>query len=140
MVSQGMKTIIQQLRDFQAQAAAELTVETVREGLETLAAMSSIPRWLKRKKLEIEGMKALWFTLPDTTENNVILYLHGGGYVAGSIKTHRELAGRIALASKAHVLLIDYRLAPEHPFPHALNDALRTNINPRACGHLAIHH
>ncbi len=124
MVSQGMKTVIEQLRNFQAQASAEPTVETVREGLETLAAMSSIPRGLKRKKVEIEGMKALWFTLPESTETNMILYLHGGGYVAGSIKTHRELAGRIALASKAHVLLIDYRLAPEHPFPAALDDAV----------------
>ncbi|NVM28927.1 MAG: alpha/beta hydrolase [Candidatus Helarchaeota archaeon] len=124
MVSQGMKNIIEQLRAFQAQASAEPSVEAIREGLETLAAMSRIPKGVKRKKLEIEGMKALWLTLPDIAKKNAILYLHGGGYVAGGIGTHRELVGRIALASKAHALLIDYRLAPEHPFPAALEDAM----------------
>jgi acetyl esterase/lipase len=53
----------------------------------------------------------------------VLLYLHGGGYVIGSINTHRDLAGRLSRAAAAHVLLIDYRLAPEHPHPAAVEDA-----------------
>jgi acetyl esterase/lipase len=53
----------------------------------------------------------------------VILYLHGGGYVIGSIDTHRELTGRLSRAAAARVFLIDYRLAPEHPFPAAVEDA-----------------
>jgi acetyl esterase/lipase len=52
-----------------------------------------------------------------------MLYLHGGGYVIGSLTTHRGLAGRLSQAAKARVLLIDYRLAPEHPFPAAVEDA-----------------
>jgi acetyl esterase/lipase len=54
----------------------------------------------------------------------VLLYLHGGGYLLGSIATHRALAARIAEAAGIRALIIDYRLAPEHPFPAALEDAL----------------
>ena len=51
-------------------------------------------------------------------------YLHGGGYMMGSIVSHRELASRLARAAKSRVLLIDYRLAPENPFPAAVEDAV----------------
>ncbi len=124
MVSPGMEQAIKILRDAQAQGPAEPTVEDIRQGLEMLGAISIIPRGLKRHKEEIGSMKALWLTIPEITESKAILYLHGGGYVAGSIKTHRELVGRIALASQAPALLIDYRLAPENPFPAALEDAV----------------
>ena len=53
----------------------------------------------------------------------VVLYLHGGGYVMGSPVTHRKLAGDVSRASGARVLLLDYRLAPEHPMPAAIDDA-----------------
>ena len=53
----------------------------------------------------------------------VVLYLHGGGYCIGSLATHRQLAGRIALATGCRVVTLDYRLAPEHPFPAAVDDA-----------------
>jgi acetyl esterase/lipase len=53
----------------------------------------------------------------------VTLYLHGGGYVIGSLNTHRELASRIARSTQSRALVIDYRLAPEHPFPAAVDDA-----------------
>jgi len=54
----------------------------------------------------------------------VVLYLHGGGYAIGSIKTHRALAANISKAAGVRVLLIDYRLAPEHPHPAAVDDAV----------------
>jgi acetyl esterase/lipase len=53
-----------------------------------------------------------------------ILYLHGGGYVLGSARSHRSLAKRIAFAAGARVVVPDYRLAPEHPFPAAVDDAV----------------
>src|SRR5206468_1777881 len=65
-----------------------------------------------------------WITAPGADEGAAILYLHGGGYVIGSIATHRELACRLSRASGARVLVIDYRLAPEHPFPAAVDDAV----------------
>src|SRR5262249_19616976 len=54
----------------------------------------------------------------------VVLYLHGGGYVIGSPRSHRHLAAAIATAAGASGLLLDYRLAPEHPFPAAVDDAV----------------
>lgn len=72
---------------------------------------------------------------PDRT----ILYLHGGGYVAGSCRTHRRVTAALARYGIARVVALDYRLAPEHPFPAALDDAvaavlalLNTGVHPRA--------
>ena len=53
-----------------------------------------------------------------------MLYLHGGGYVMGSLNTHRDFMGRISRAAQARVLGLDYRLAPEHPFPAAVEDSV----------------
>ena len=61
--------------------------------------------------------------MADGADDAVVLYLHGGGYCIGSLATHRPLAGRIALASGCRVVTLDYRLAPEHPFPAAVDDA-----------------
>lgn len=63
-----------------------------------------------------------WF-IPPKDNGNVILYLHGGGYVYGSVYTHGKMIGEIACATSARVLAIDYRLAPEHPQPAAIEDA-----------------
>ena len=70
------------------------------------------------------GVKAEWISAPGAIPGRVVLYLHGGGYVVGSIKTHRDLMGRVARAAKARVLGLDYRLAPEHPFPAAVDDSV----------------
>jgi acetyl esterase/lipase len=61
--------------------------------------------------------------MPNSANGRVVLYLHGGGYVMGSRRTHRELAARIARDAAARVLVLEYRLAPEHPFPAAVEDA-----------------
>jgi monoterpene epsilon-lactone hydrolase len=64
-----------------------------------------------------------WLRPPGAEPGRVVLYLHGGGYVIGSPRSHRHLAAAIAAAAGARALLLDYRLAPEHPFPAALEDA-----------------
>ncbi|HEX9491643.1 MAG TPA: alpha/beta hydrolase [Thermoanaerobaculia bacterium] len=69
------------------------------------------------------GVSAEWIAAPGAEQDRVILYLHGGGYVIGSINTHRAMIARIARASNARALAIDYRLVPEHPFPAAVDDA-----------------
>jgi monoterpene epsilon-lactone hydrolase len=67
---------------------------------------------------------AEWLTPPGARTDSVVLYLHGGGYVIGSPRSHRHLAAAIARAAGTRALLLDYRLAPEHPFPAALEDAV----------------
>ena len=67
-------------------------------------------------------MEAMWFIPPEAPEDRVIFYVHGGGFIAGSINSHKDLASRIAMAAQSKLLLFNYRLAPEHPFPHGLND------------------
>lgn len=74
-------------------------------------------------RLEVGGRPAEWVTAQGAASDAALLYLHGGGYVIGSPETHRELASRMSLATGCRVLLLDYRLAPENPYPAAVEDA-----------------
>src|SRR6185503_16632147 len=77
----------------------------------------------KCEKVDVDGVPAEWVSAADADAGRAVLFLHGGGYAIGSINTHRRLAFDVSAASGAQVLLIDYRLAPEHPFPAAVDDA-----------------
>src|SRR5271166_6165128 len=92
-----------------------------RAGMERIS--ERVPADVICEKVNAGGVDAEWIAAPGANADRVILYLHGGGYVAGSIKTHRAMISRIARASSARALAIDYRLAPEHPFPAAVQDA-----------------
>ena len=81
-------------------------------------------RKVRIEPLEDGPVRGEWVTPKLFSTARTVVYLHGGGYVAGSPKTHRELGARLALAAEARVLLVDYRLAPEHPFPAAHDDAV----------------
>jgi acetyl esterase/lipase len=78
------------------------------------------------EKVSAGGVPAEWTTTPaaDPNNNNAVLFLHGGGYVIGSLDSHRHMASEVGRASGARALAIDYRMAPEHPFPAAVQDAL----------------
>jgi acetyl esterase/lipase len=81
------------------------------------------------RNFQVDGMKikhipVLWVNHTKHCSARVILYLHGGGYAIGSSHSHLELAARIGRAAHAQILMVDYRLAPEHPYPAALEDAL----------------
>jgi acetyl esterase/lipase len=69
------------------------------------------------------GIRAEWIGGPRARDDRATLYLHGGCYGSGSIETHRELMARLSLAASTRVLGLNYRLAPEHPFPAAVEDA-----------------
>lgn len=75
------------------------------------------------KKVEANGVPVEWFENIGTASKDVILFFHGGGYVYGSTDTHRAFINRIAKKTKKTIISVDYRLAPEHPFPAATNDA-----------------
>lgn len=89
------------------------------------AAMSApAPILSKVTRERVDGGE--WFApRAGATRATPILYLHGGSFIYGSIETHRETIARIALATSARVLAIEYRLAPEHPFPAAFDDCLK---------------
>ncbi len=71
---------------------------------------------------EDRAIPTLLVAAQSARDDRLILYFHGGGYATGSIATHRDLACRLSAVSGARVLLVDYRLAPEHPFPAAVAD------------------
>lgn len=76
--------------------------------------------------VDVDGIPGQWFTPKGARRDRVIVYLHGGGYSAGSLRSHRDLISRVATSAGTRVLAVDYRLAPEHPFPAQIDDAIRT--------------
>jgi acetyl esterase/lipase len=124
MVSEGMERVITLLRQF-SESASDFSVEYIRQGLDQLGDMVKLAKDVKCTKVDAAGVPSIWISTPDVIDEQVILYLHGGGYVAGSIKSHENLAARLSRLSKSRVLLIDYRLAPEHVFPAAIEDSTK---------------
>jgi len=100
-------------------------VEESRAGLEEMARLTPLFKDAKLENIDAGGVPAAWMITPDVAKDRAILYLHGGGYKEGSITTHQDLAQRISKVSKTKVLILGYRLAPEHPFPAALEDSVR---------------
>jgi acetyl esterase/lipase len=95
-----------------------------RKAMEEWQAALKVPPETKTQTVDAGGVRAEWIWRPESDLERAILYLHGGGYAIGSIATHRYLMQQIAQASGARVLGIDYRLAPENPFPGAVEDAV----------------
>jgi len=70
------------------------------------------------------GVRAEWTSTPQDDRDAALLYVHGGGYVIGSLDSHRHVVSEAGRAARAWALALDYRLAPEHPFPAAVEDAV----------------
>lgn len=100
------------------------TIEESRAGFDAMLGMFPLPDDANVEEIHIEHMNADWVSVPESKDNRVVLYLHGGGYSIGSNTGYREFASRMARATQARVLLINYRLAPENPFPAAVDDAV----------------
>jgi len=83
------------------------------------------PEGVTVEVIDAGGVPAEWVRALDARDDAALLYLHGGGYCIGSPNTHRGLAAALARTTRLPVLLIDYRLAPEHPHPAAVEDATR---------------
>ena len=104
-------------------APTEQDVGQSRARFEKMGELLGRPADAKCEPVKAGSVPAEWVDAPGCDPSRAVLFLHGGGYVIGSINTHRRLAYNISAASGARVLLIDYRLAPEHPFPAAIDDA-----------------
>lgn len=81
-----------------------------------------IPEEVKCEQVDAGGVSAEWQAVPGAIEDRVLLYFHGGGYIMGSPNTHRLLTLQLGKATKMRVLSVDYRLAPEEPYPAGLED------------------
>jgi monoterpene epsilon-lactone hydrolase len=101
-----------------------IDLDKERAGLDAFSERFKPLAELKHVPVDVDGVVGEWIIPKKVTSGRVILYLHGGYYLSGSIKSHRNLAGNIAIAAQAHALIIGYCLAPENPFPTALNNAL----------------
>jgi acetyl esterase/lipase len=73
--------------------------------------------------LEIDGMPCEWSTVPTSDSSHVLMFFHGGGYCSGSIISHRRMVSEAGRAGGTRTLAVGYRLAPEHPYPAAFDDA-----------------
>jgi acetyl esterase/lipase len=99
-------------------------LEQQRASMERLSKSYTLPRNIDIQPTFIGDMYSEWIRPADVRHDRAILYLHGGGYTMGSCNTHRSLAAWISAASQVSTFLIDYRLAPENPYPAALDDTI----------------
>ena len=95
-----------------------------RARVDALAADYALPPDVRVEPIDAHGVPAEWTSTPAANGERVILFLHGGGYVSGSLKSHRHMVAQAGREALARTLALGYRLAPEHPFPAALDDAL----------------
>jgi phosphinothricin tripeptide acetyl hydrolase len=124
MASPQLKEVIAQYKALGAETAKAQGPGDVRTALSKAFRAFPSKSKVKVEPVSAGGVPAEWISAPDASADKAVLYLHGGGYGAGGSDTHRELAARISEASGARTLLIDYRLAPENPFPAAIDDAV----------------
>ena len=119
------------LKQLLTAAAAPLarrkpSVGAIRLAMEAGSLFQFTPWRVNLESLKLDNrLEAEWLRPRDAHPTRVLLYLHGGGYVLGSLNTHRSLVGSLALRTGLNTLTFNYRKAPDHPFPAALEDAKR---------------
>jgi monoterpene epsilon-lactone hydrolase len=108
-----------------AERRPDRPLEQRRREWEAQARLHVLPKGARFSQVEADGIPSEWMEMPRVARDRALLLLHGGGYVAGSSKTHRRLAANLCRAMHMRVLTPNYRLAPENPFPAGAKDALR---------------
>src|SRR5574341_1198908 len=124
MPSPQLQSVISILKNLPLEGR-DIPIEQSRAAFDAISNMFVLAADVTREPVDVDGTPGEWISVTSAPGDTVILYLHGGGYVIGSINSHREMISRIARASGARALAIDYRLAPEHPFPAAVEDATK---------------
>ena len=102
-----------------------LPVEQQRVNWDKFTRFFPPPAAVDTEDVDAGGTPAEWVRWPDIQSTHCMLYMHGGGYCTGHARGHRNLVAHLAKSASVYALSIDYRLAPEHPFPAALEDALQ---------------
>jgi monoterpene epsilon-lactone hydrolase len=126
MPSQAMQDVIDALRDRQKASVSQAPpmLEERRAAFIPGDRLHPVPGDVLVSEVTAGGVPAHWLTAPGADTGRVLLFLHGGGYELGSLRSDGELAARLGRASGMRMLFPEYRLAPEHPFPAAIDDVL----------------
>jgi epsilon-lactone hydrolase len=95
-----------------------------RSRLDALGGQYLLPADVRVEAVDANGVRAEWTGAPEADPEKVLMYLHGGGYSAGSLKSHRHMVAQAGRETRSRTIAIDYRLAPEHPFPAAVEDVV----------------
>jgi monoterpene epsilon-lactone hydrolase len=121
-----MQDWMETFRSLQKASAGHATppLEGWRAAFAPAGRLHPVPDDVRVTKVTAGGVPARWLVAPGADTGGVLLFLHGGGYELGSFRSHGELAARLGRAGGMRVLLPEYRLAPEHPFPAAIDDVL----------------
>lgn len=98
----------------------------LRRNFDAMGRSLTPPQDVSFIEVDADGVRAEWTRVPESEDSAVLLYLHGGGYIMGSPETSRDLVARICRAASMRALSVDYRLAPENPFPAAIKDAVKS--------------
>lgn len=122
MPSPECEKLMGKLRTFRD--THELTIDEDRAQLDELSKRFPLPIGLTTEALTVGNVPVEWLIPANCEAEGILYYLHGGGYSIGSIQAYRHMVGTIADAAGIRALLIEYRLAPEHPFPEGLDDAI----------------
>jgi epsilon-lactone hydrolase len=101
----------------------ERPINQIRQGFEKMMAAFPAAPDITMEAITIGKIPATWVHAPQATKQRIILFFHGGGYSVGSTSSHQDFLGRLSRETGCYILSIDYRLAPENPFPAALEDA-----------------
>ena len=104
---------------------AGFSVAKFREDVDKATARMRMPKGVTTRNDKIDSLEAEWIIPENPIAGKVLLYIHGGGFISGSCKTHRMHVAKFAKGSRLTSLVFDYRLAPEHPFPAGLDDCVR---------------
>ncbi|MDR0325344.1 MAG: alpha/beta hydrolase [Oscillospiraceae bacterium] len=124
MISQQAKDIRDTLlKNKNLDELLNTPLEVKRKGWEEFASNDIIPDGIVIEKAVINNLPAEWISTVNSSKDNMILYFHGGGHTQGSIVTHRKLAAHIAKNTEVPVCIFEYPLAPEYPYPAALNSS-----------------
>ncbi len=113
--------------------------EERRQRLDEVGSICPVADDVKLEVAEFDGVPGEWSSVPGSDASRVLMFFHGGGYCSGSILSHRRMATEAGRAAGVRTLAVGYRLAPEHPFPAALNDALTAWRFVRKCRIAADH-
>jgi len=122
MSSKAVKRLLKNIKETNPLAAD--SIEELRAKFEKFYLQFHTHQTSNLNEFKINDIPSFWISSPNSDENKILLFFHGGGFTIGSTKDHFDLCARLSRASEARVLSIDYRLAPENPFPAALEDCI----------------